>query len=162
MITGLKLVGKSLFAFIIWLWLHTIVWAWKKVDLHRVSMEIYRYNISISIFAHDESYVIQHRFNYNHVIGLRWTSHDRQREYEFESYIYRYWNGWLPFEFRTSFHKYWRCKECGRMRDFPVPAHYTCQRCLDELAANAAAELKAKEKAEAESEMMPEYVETIW
>ena len=162
MFTGLKLVGKSLVAFIIWLWLNTIVWAWRKIDFHRLSIEMYSYNISISIYAHNETYTIQHRFNHSHIIGLRWTSHEHQRDYEFEMWGYRYWNGWLPFELRTSFHKSWRCKECGRMRDYEMPAHCTCQRCLDQLAAQAAEELKAKEDAAAKGEAMPEYIETVW
>ena len=162
MISGLKLVGKSLITFIVWLWVHTIVWAWKKVDLHRVSIEMNSYNVTLNIFAHDEVYTIQHRFSDTHLIGLRWTTQNRGREYEFESYIYRYWNGWLPFELRTAFNKSWRCKECSCLRDYPVPAHETCRRCLDKFAAQAAAELKAKEDALAKGEAVPEYVETVW
>lgn len=162
MFTGLKLVGKSLVAFIIWLWLNTIVWAWRKIDFHRLSIEMYSYNISVSVYAHNETYTIQHRFNHNHIIGLRWTTHEHQREYEFEMWAYRYWSNWLPFEFRTGFNKSWRCKECGSMRDFPIAVHNTCRRCLDKMAAKAEAELKEKEAAAIRGEAVPEYVETVW
>ena len=154
MIAGLKTVGKSLIAILVWIWMHTVVRAWLWLDISMWNAECSRYGFTMTIYARGDSYTIQKQFRRNQVIRLMWTSHKRKCDYTFELFVYPYWRGWLPFDFHTSFDKSWRCKECGGSREFPMPADRTCWRCTDKLAAKA--------KAEAEAEAVPEYVEEVW
>lgn len=162
MIAGLKLIGKSLIGLLIWLWLNTVIRGWQWLDITLLNIDWNRYNFTVTLYMHGETYSIQKQFRHSQLISFFWTTHARKCDYRFEVFFYRYWTGWLPIEFHASFDKTWRCQECGYVRDFPMPAHRTCQRCLDKLAAQAAEELKANEEAQAKGEAAPEYVEEVW